>query len=247
MRAVAVALAFLALTATIVVADDPCDGDDYGTAGQFDFYVFVQSWPAQFCQQHESWPGCSSPTDWQTHNLTLHGMWPNYNTPQDGHSWPQCCQSQYGSDIDPTVAAELLNAFQLYWPNEEDPSGSDLGNSLWNHEWGKHGTCSGMPQKAYFQQAMDLEVGMPTPSVITDNIGSSCALTDLQAAFGAQDCEDVGDCIVGFQCASQNGQLYLSGITTCWDPNFNQITCSAAVLGSQGKQCTDDQVYIQSF
>jgi ribonuclease I len=196
------------------------------------------------------WPGCSSPTQWQTHNLTLHGMWPNYMTPQSGHSWPQCCQSQYGSDIDPTIAAALLSEFQTYWPNEQDPdpiSGGDLDSALWNHEWGKHGTCSGLDQKTYFTQAMDLEIGMPTPSVISQNIGSSCALSDLQAAYNAQDCQAGGDCIVGFNCASQNGQLYLAGITTCWDPNFTQITCPAAVLGSQGKQCTDATVYIQSF
>jgi hypothetical protein len=50
---------------------------------------------------------------------------------------------------------------------------------------------------------MDIEIGMPTPDVITQNIGSSCALSDLQAAYDAQDCEQGGDCIVGFNCQSQ--------------------------------------------
>jgi ribonuclease T2 len=241
-------VALLACCAVAVAAQtDPCGGDDYGTAGQFDFYVFAQSWPAQFCQAHQSWPGCSSPTQWQAHNLTLHGMWPNYNQPQSGHSWPQCCQSQYGSDIDPQVAAELMTEFQTYWPNEEDPSGGDLSNSLWNHEWGKHGTCSGLDQKTYFSTAMNVELSMPTPDVITQNIGNSCALSDLQAAYGAQQCDEGGDCIAGFNCQSQNGQLYLAGVTTCWDTTFTQITCPAAVLSSQGKQCTDSTVYIQSF
>ena len=241
-------VALVAFSAVALVsASDACSGDDYGTAGQFDFYVFAQSWPAQFCQAHQSWPGCSSPTQWQAHNLTMHGMWPNYNQPQSGHSWPQCCPSQYGSDIDPNVAKDLMPEFQRYWPNEQDPSGGDLADSLWNHEWGKHGTCSGMAQKDYFQQAMEIQLGMPTPDAITQNIGSSVSLSDLQSAYQAEDCSEGGDCIVGFNCQSQNGQLYLAGITTCWDPNFTQITCPAAVLSSQGKQCTKDTVYIQSF
>jgi len=244
MRVTAVLL-LLALSAVAVVADDACGGDDYGTAGQFDFYVFAQSWPAQFCQDHMSWPGCSNPTAWQAHNLTLHGMWPNYAKSQSGHDWPQCCDSTYGSDIDPAVAAALLPLWETYWPNEEDPTGGDLNNSLWNHEWGKHGTCSGLPQKQYFTEAMNIELSMGTTSVITNNIGSSCALADLFSAYGASSCQSGGDCLVGFTCVNQNGQMYLSEVTTCWDTTFAQITCPSAVF--TGKQCTDDNVYIQSF
>jgi len=46
---------------------------------------------------------------------------------------------------------------------------------------------------------------------------------------------------------NQNGQLYLSGITSCYDLNLNRVVCSPAVLSSQGQQCTADKVYILSF
>lgn len=36
-------------------------------------------------------------------NLTLHGLWPQYNSKHDDHLWPQCCESQYGRDVDPSV------------------------------------------------------------------------------------------------------------------------------------------------
>ena len=67
-------------------------------------------------------------------------MWPNFNTPQGSHSWPQCCQSTFGTDIDPTIAQALLPEFETYWPNEQDPSGGDLSSSLWAHEWQKVST-----------------------------------------------------------------------------------------------------------
>ena len=44
-----------------------------------------------------------------------------------------------------------------------------------------------------------------------------------------------------------NGQLYLAGVTSCYDPQFHRIACSPAVLSSQGQQCTADKVYILSF
>jgi len=244
--AIVLALAILAVFACDVNADS-CGGKDFGTAGDFDFYVFAQSWSAQFCTTKPNIPGCTNPTNWQQTNLTLHGMWPNYNSQRSGHGWPQCCQSKYGSDIDPSVVADLLPALQLYWPNEQDPSGSKLSSSLWAHEWNKHGTCSGLPQKAYLQEAMTIQLQIPTPSVITNNVGGSCKLKDLQAAYGATDCLSGGDCIVAFNCASDSGKLYLSSVTTCWDQFYKQIRCPASVLSSQGKQCTNDDVYILSF
>jgi len=134
MRVVAVLAALcvvMMVGAAGVQASDACGGNDYGQSGVFDFYVFEQSWPAQFCQAHMDWPGCSNPTAWQAHNLTMHGMWPNYNQAQGSHDWPQCCDSKYGNDIDPNVAQSLLPSFQTYWPNEQDPSGGDLSSSLW--------------------------------------------------------------------------------------------------------------------
>ena len=93
---------------------------------------------------------------------------------------------------------------------------------------------------------MNIELSMGTPSVLSNNIGGSCSLAELQAAFNAT-CESGADCMAGFNCANQNGQMYLSGVTTCYDQSLNQIMCPGAVLSSQGSQCTDSTVYIQSF
>jgi len=64
----------------------------------------------------------------------------------------------------------------------------------------EHGTCSGLDQKTYLQTAMDIEMANPTPRAITDNIGSSVALSDLQKAFNATGCGS-GSCWTGFNCA----------------------------------------------
>lgn len=220
---------------------DECNGNDYGTAGQFDFYVFAQSWPAQFCSAHSSWPGCSNPTAWQQTNLTIHGLWPNYAQAQGSHEWPQCCQSTYGSSFSAAVFQKYKYDFSTFWPNEQDPSGSNLGNSLWNHEWGKHGTCSGLSQNDYFTSAFTVSSQMPTADAIVNNIGGSTTTQAILRFYGAT-CTAGNDCVVGLACDNSNN---LSGITTCWNKNLQQIVCPSAVIG-QG-QCSDGTVGITSF
>jgi len=225
-------------------AMDSC-GASYGSSGDFDYYVYAQSWPAAFCQAHTDWPGCSQPTAWQQQNLSLHGLWPNYNAPRGSHDWPQCCQSSFGTDLDVSLAKSLLPALQTYWPNEQDPSGSDLSNSLWAHEWTKHGTCSGLDQRTYFTQAMNIEISSPTAAAISNNVGGTAYLSDLKDAYRMNRCSSGSDCWTGLSCSGSGSDQQLTGITTCWDTSFQQIICPA--MSISGQQCTSEQINIPSF
>jgi len=212
---------------------DECHGKDFGSAGQFDFYVVAQSWPADFCASHSSYPGCENPTNWQQNNLTLHGLWPNYNQPRSGHEWPQCCATQFGETITAAEMDPILAGLQLVWPSEQDPNpNGDWSNSLWQHEWGKHGTCSGLPVTKYFQAGINLQLTtqLATPTLISSNIGSSISASSLQAAYNnGQPCQQGSSCMVGIDCSGGN----LVSITTCWTPAFAQIPCPSAVIGNQ--------------
>jgi ribonuclease T2 len=207
----------LTLCIGVAVADqtkDACDGDDYGTAGEFDFYVFQQEWPAEFCSG-QSYPLCQNPTSYMTDHLVVHGLWPNYNSPQDGHDWPQCCQSIYGPDLNQTAINLLADDMHQYWPDEEAQPGYNT-SSFWAHEWGKHGTCSGLDQYSYFLSALTVEQTLSTPEAISNAAGSSLSLADLYNAWGAPVCnQSVGDCIVSIDCNSDDQSLL--HVTTCWD------------------------------
>ena len=50
--------------------------------------------------------------------------------------------------------ADVLNQMDQDWGSLACPS-TDSQN-FWNHEWTKHGTCSGLTQHQYFQSAVDL-------------------------------------------------------------------------------------------
>ena len=223
---------------------DLCDGDDYGTAGQFDLYVLAQSWSAEFCypSSHHHYPGCQQPTDWQRVNLTLHGLWPQYVNDTDGHAWPQCCNSTYGSELNDSVVTGELAQLQLYWPNEQAPDGTPVSSTLWAHEWAKHGTCSDVAQLEYVQQGLALMQLLPTPDALTQHIGSHVTTAKLEAAYnGGQACSD-DSCMVGLQC--DNG--YLTEVHTCWDKQLQQVVCPSLVMSDSGR-CTGSEVKISKF
>ncbi|CAM6081751.1 unnamed protein product [Calypogeia fissa] len=114
-------------------------------AQDFDFFYFVQQWPGSYCDTRS---GCCFPlTGAPKAVFGIHGLWPNYN---DG-SYPQSCGSE---SYDPQDVTDLLAEMDDDWGSLACPS-SDSEN-FWNHEWSKHGTCSGMNEHDYFQAALNL-------------------------------------------------------------------------------------------
>jgi len=210
----------------IGVACDDCGGDDYGVAGQFDFYVFQQTWPPGFCM-NQAFPGCLAPTDYMTKHLTVHGLWPNYNAPQSGHDWPQCCDSPYGPDVNYTVFNQLSAPMHQYWPDEKSFDWPNYKTSAFlQHEWGKHGTCTGLDQYTYYSGVFTIEQSLDTPQFIQDNVGQQVALSDLFNAYATTQCQELSTCEVSFNCKNAN----LVSVTTCWSQDRSQrIPCPYAV------------------
>jgi ribonuclease T2 len=237
--------AWIALVVCVLAvhAQDSCQGDDYGNAGDFDFYVFEASWSAGFCASKGfSLPGCISPTAYMQKYFTIHGLWPNYNQEREGHEWPQCCESQYGPDVNSTVEAALYDPLHKYWPDENAAGFPNYDHSkLLEHEWNKHGTCAGLDQSSYYTAAMNISVALGTPDIISNNVGGTVQLADLYSAFGAQ------PCVVGFACdisidCMNNG---LMATTTCWKKDLSgRMTCPGAVIT---KANCPDTVQITGF
>jgi len=100
-----------------------------GTPGRFDYYLMSLSWSPSYCQAH---PG---ETEQCTHGFgfVLHGLWPQYRN----GSWPQACGNGAGPD-EATIARTLA-----FMPSR----------GLIAHEWQKHGTCTGLDARAYFDLA----------------------------------------------------------------------------------------------
>jgi ribonuclease T2 len=101
-----------------------------GEAGVFDFYVLSLSWSPQYCAQTKGNKDEVQCAPGRRFGFVVHGLWPQYE-----RGWPQNCAT--GGQVHVALAQRMLPLM---------PS-----RQLIQHEWQKHGTCSGLPQEEYFR------------------------------------------------------------------------------------------------
>lgn len=80
----------------------------------------------------------------------IHGLWPNYNN----GTWDEFCD--LSAEFDLSLIANLIVDLESEWSGFDNMT----DQSLWSHEWLKHGTCS-FPyitdQVDYFTKGLSLQ------------------------------------------------------------------------------------------
>jgi ribonuclease T2 len=106
--------------------------------GSFDYYVLSFSWVPGFCASHRSDPECAKHL-----GFALHGLWPEL----EGGDYPSDCSQAA------LTSAERRRFADVY------PDASML-----EHEWPKHGACSGLSAADYFALATKFEGHVTIPA-----------------------------------------------------------------------------------
>lgn len=182
-------------------------------------YVLAYSWTPEFCDE-KKFPGCEKPRPYWKKNFTLHGLWPQF---RDLGDYPSFCSQV---PFDPSaVEKEGLSKMMTYWPNVKYPEGDPNYESFWEHEWLKHGTCTGLSPSEYLSAAVDLIVAYGSPTILSDSVGGHVEADALRNAMG-------GNSHVSLQCDGNKGDI-LSGAFTCWSQSGGlpvaQIICPSDV------------------
>src|SRR5205814_6108178 len=102
--------------------------------GEFDFYVLSLSWSPSLCEQaSERGSGGRSQIQCggRPYSFVVHGLWPQYE-----HGFPDYCQRP-SPRLDHNIVSSMLDLM---------PAPGLIFN-----EWDKHGTCSGLAPRAYFE------------------------------------------------------------------------------------------------
>jgi ribonuclease T2 len=198
-----------------------------------DMYVFAYSWQPEFCYNQPSYTGCATPKDYWKKYFTLHGLWPQYSA----GGYPQSCTTEAFNTSIPNAVG--YNDMITYWPNVKVAESDPTYDSFWEHEWSKHGTCSGLSQYDYFSKTLSLIKSFGTPASVTNAVGSTLSASTLRNNFG-------GSSYASLQC---NAGSYLVGVYTCWNQNNGTPTTQRACPSDVLKEdtCTATTLNVVSF
>jgi ribonuclease T2 len=144
MKSVIVALLALSLAAGVTSA--PAQDVRQNAPGQFDFYVLSLSWSPSFCEVaaernggRSAGPQCGP----RPYAFVVHGLWPQYE-----RGFPEYCEVP-APRIDRSLVSSMLDLM---------PAPHLIFN-----EWDKHGTCSGLSPRAYFETVRKARAAVKIP------------------------------------------------------------------------------------
>ncbi len=159
------------------------------TPGKFDYYVFALSWQPAFCEGHKEKKECVSQTEerYDAKNLALHGLWPSRKGDRQ-HRYAYCRVNNKIKNLDKpdswckmpklNLTDETAKNLPIYMPG--------YASCLQNHEWYKHGTCSGLKANDYFEAAYTLDSKIADTNFgkfISANVGETVTSGDLLNEF----------------------------------------------------------------
>ena len=145
MRSVAVGLASTLFGLWLVGgagAQDPRQNEP----GKFDFYVLALSWSPSYCEQAgERGTPPQEQCGERPFSFVVHGLWPQYE-----HGFPEFCQVP-APRLDRNIISSMLDLM---------PAPRLIFN-----EWDKHGVCSGLPARGYFETIRKARAAVKIPPV----------------------------------------------------------------------------------
>ena len=199
-----------------------------------DLYVLAYTFTPEFCYGND-YPGCAKPLPFWKNHFTLHGLWPQYSA----GGYPQTCTTE-AYDVNSAKNVGMETMIQ-YWPDVQYAYDDPEYDQFWEHEWSKHGTCSGLSQDDYFQTAINMIKSFGTPQSFIDAAGTTGT---IDAATLRNDMG--GASYVSLQCLSGK---YIDGAYTCWKEEngvpTTQTECPSDV--QQEDTCTSTTLTIQSI
>src|SRR5436305_5178308 len=168
-RSVVISRLLISLALVVVSAGMASAQDSRQNApGEFDFYVLALSWSPSFCEaaQERGNRGRSHDTQCsgRPFSFVVHGLWPQYE-----RGFPEYCQRPA-----PRLARNVMTSMLDLMP----------APGLIFNEWDKHGTCSGLGERAYFETIRKARAAVKIPEEFLQlSEPKTIAPGDLEEAF----------------------------------------------------------------
>jgi ribonuclease T2 len=140
------ALCLLGVLAGPVSAQGAGQDPRQNQPGQFDFYVLSLSWSPSFCAEaaeRHAERSAATQCGARPYSFVVHGLWPQYDK-----GFPEYCQQP-----SPRLYRGIVSSMLDLMPAPR----------LIYNEWDKHGTCSGLAPRAYFDTVRKARAAVKIP------------------------------------------------------------------------------------
>jgi ribonuclease T2 len=179
------------------------------TTGDFDYYLVSLSWSPAYCSTH---PQDKNQCGGRGFGFVLHGLWPQ----KSSGGWPENCPAT----SEPSRA--VIQKTMAFMPSEK----------LINHEWTKHGTCSGLTGDQYLEladkaySAIKIPVAFQAPATSID-----MSAEKILAAF-VQTNPGIAEESLSVKCSK--GEL--EEVRVCVDTQLKPKVCGKGIRSQCGKE-----------
>jgi ribonuclease T2 len=167
-RSVKISL-FLISLALVVAGSGAASAQDrrQNAPGEFDFYVLALSWSPSFCEAAAERGNSGRSQQIQCgrpYSFVVHGLWPQYE-----RGFPEYCQRP-SPRLDRNIVSSMLDVM---------PAPGLIFN-----QWDKHGTCSGLGARAYFEGIRKARAAIKIPEQFLDlSEPKTIAPSEIEEAF----------------------------------------------------------------
>ncbi|MCI0476286.1 MAG: hypothetical protein L0Y55_08565 [Anaerolineales bacterium] len=183
-----------------------------GQPGQFDFYVLALSWSPDYCATDgaDDAQQCSIG---RKLGFVLHGLWPQYN-----RGYPSYCATT-------KMPADVKTKFPALYPSSK----------LYDHEWEKHGTCTGLTPEQYLALSKRLKDAVIIPdSYRAPEQPFRVTATRLKQDFGAANSNQIESSLAVY--CSGSGR-FLQEVYVCFSLEGKPTACSSEIQSRASRSC----------
>lgn len=187
--------------------------------GQFDYYAVALSWSPSYCASHRDPGQCDSA---RPLGFVLHGLWP-----QLAKGYPDSCSSE-------RLPAEVRARYSVLFPSAK----------MIDHEWQKHGTCSGQDAASYFALTARLKDQLLIPKQLQQPATPvRMSSGELIQAFKAANTGMVVNSVLPF-CG--DGGRFLREVHACYSKTGVSTSCSESEVKRAANSCRQQSFLVQS-
>jgi len=191
-------------------------------ATPFDFYLLSLSWSPDYCADS----GSSDPAQCSVGRklgFVLHGLWPQYQ-----RDYPSDCPTRQ------IMTSALKDQYSGLYPAQ----------NLYDHEWTKHGSCTGLSPADYLALSKKIKESVVIPAAFrAPEQPFRTSTQKLRADFASVNPGFSASTVAVF-CSSSG--RYLSELRVCFSPEGKPTACSTEVLHDSDRSCPNAEFTVRN-